>query len=114
MNSKVYVTQEANVDYSKAERFGEIVFLTSQDLVNIKGSLLNANLLRTLRRNLGKFEPSLDWIVISGSPYVSAAVFTILGRMGHTNLRLLRWGNREFDYSPVYLDFPARIEAEHE
>lgn len=114
MNSKVYVTQEANVDYSKAEKFGEVVFLTSQDLVNIKGSLHNENMLRMLRRKLGKFEPSMDWIAISGSPYVSAAVFTILGQMGHTKLRLLRWGNREFDYSPMYLDFPTRIEAEHE
>src|SRR5687767_13878844 len=79
---RVFVTQETNFDFTAAEQFGEVQFLTGQDLVNIKDSGHNERLLRELRRRLRRFDPKWDWLLIAGSPYISAATFLILRNLG--------------------------------
>jgi len=104
MASRVYVTQEANLNFTPAEKYGEVTFLTRDDLVNTKGSLHNEEVLASIAFKLKGYDPQQDWLVVAGSPYVSAAVFMILGRMGHRSIRILRWDNRDFVYVPMYLD----------
>lgn len=99
----VWVTQETDKDFSGAEAYGRVEFLTKDDFNNIKGSLKNEELVNRLRFLLRRFGPD-DWIVPAGSPYVSAAVFMILGQMGIKQLKILRWDNRDLMYRPMYLD----------
>lgn len=106
--SKVYVTQETDHSFLEAERFGEVVFLTRDDVNNTKGSLHNEALFRTIKVMLRDFDPETDYIAPAGSPYVTAATFLILGNMGFKNIKVLRWNNREFNYIPVHFDL-ARI-----
>jgi hypothetical protein len=106
---KVYVTQEVGVDYSKAETYGDIAFLTMEDFVNSHPSLLNEALARELRHNLRNFNPDDDWIVISGSPYVSAAVFMILGLTGIRKVKILRWDNRDLVYRPMVIEISRAV-----
>jgi hypothetical protein len=101
---KVYVTQETNHDFSQAEKFGTIEFLTASDLHNIRGSLHNERVLDEIRAKLNKFDPREDYIVIAGSPYVSAAVFIVLGLMGFRSVKMLRWSNRDRIYVMMYFD----------
>jgi hypothetical protein len=110
MNSKptVFVSQETQHDFAKAEEYGEITFLTHDDLNNVKGSLHNEALIRDIRHKLRGFDPVRDWLVIAGSPYVAAVVFMILGARGFRSLRLLRWDNRSFTYVPMMIDMGGK------
>lgn len=104
--SRVFVTQESDYDFSKAEAYGELVFLSHQDLNNIKGSLHNEDVLQRIRGKLIAFNPEQDWLVITGSPYVTAATFMILGAKRVRTVKVLRWDNRDFVYRPLYIELP--------
>lgn len=104
MTNKVYVTQETEHSFLEAERFGEVVFLTAEDLNNTKGSLHNENVFRYIKTGLRDFGPNNYYIVPVGSPYITAVVFLVLGLAGHTNIKVLRWSNRDFLYAPMYID----------
>ena len=108
--ARVYITQETEHSFLEAERFGEVVFLTKDDLNNTKGSLHNESVFRVIKAVLRDFNPEEDWVVPAGSPYITAAVFLILGNMGFKNLRVLRWDNRDFVYVPMYFDLQRAIQ----
>ena len=108
---RVYVTQEPHsknsfFDFRPAESFGDITFLTGDDLHNLRDSPHNEWLMRQLRRRLRKFNPEIDWILVAGSPYVSAAVFMILGSFGLREVKVLRWSNQDKLYTPLYMKLP--------
>jgi len=105
--AKIYVTSEMPFDFTGAERFGEIAFLTNSDLNNIRGSLHNEQLIRNLRYALRNFVEEQDYVLITGSPYVAAVVFMILGARGVKMLRLLRWSNRDRVYAPMHIELRA-------
>lgn len=100
----VWVTQEANHNFSVAEKFGEVRFLAREDLSNIKGSLHNEKLVSHITRNLAGFNHTMDYVVIAGSPYVAALVFLLLGNKGHKTINILRWDNRSFEYIPAAIE----------
>lgn len=103
MTSFVYVTQETEFDFRPAERFGAVKFLTASDVHNSKNSLHNSLLIKDMQRALRRYDPSKDFIVPVGSPYVQAIAFWVLGMMGHTSISILRWSNRDRLYIPVIL-----------
>lgn len=105
-DAKVYVTQETGFDFSPAERFGTVSFITADDVYNSKNSLHNMGLIRQVRRALRNYDPDTDFIVPVGSPYVQAVVFWVLGLMGHESISILRWSNRDHLYVPVALRNP--------
>jgi hypothetical protein len=104
MNAKAFVTHETEHSFIEAERFGEVVFVTHDDLNNTKNSLHNEAVFRAIKQTLKDFRPDVDFIVPAGSPYVTAAVFLILGNMGFKHIKVLRWNNREFTYIPMHFD----------
>lgn len=104
--AKVFVLQETEHDFAKAEAFGDVVFLSTarrDDFINIVNSDHNRNLMMHLRAGLRDYDEEADFLVITGSPYVTAAVFAILGRKGFRTLRFLRWDNRDMVYRPLEL-----------
>lgn len=106
---KVYVTQETGFNFTDAENFGTVEFITRDDLNNMKGSLHNERVVRDIRRKLRDFNLDEDFIVIAGSPYVSALVFTLLGMRGVRTLRILRWDNRDQVYIPMQIEIPTYV-----
>lgn len=102
--AKVFVTQEQSFDFSRAEQFGEIEFLTRDDLHNTKGSLHNEAVAAAIRHKLKKFDPEWDWLLPAGSPYITALVFLLVGSLGHRRLQVLRWSNQDRCYIPLHLD----------
>lgn len=100
----VFVTQETEHSFIEAERFGTVVFLTKDDLNNTKGSLHNEAVFRHMKVTLRDFNPDEDYIAPAGSPYITAAVFLILGNLGHKHIKILRWNNRDFKYLPMHFD----------
>lgn len=110
--AKVFVTQETRYDFTKAEEFGQVVFLSMNgrdDFNNVHPSDNNDRLVSHIKHLLREYDPEFDWVVITGSPYVSAVVFAVLGQMGVPRLRLLRWDNRDYRYLPLVVDLPRQL-----
>lgn len=108
MVKKVYVVQETGHDYTDANSFGEVIFLSMNgrdDFNNTQRGESNRRLVSHLRHGLQEFDQDSDYLICSGgSPYVSAAVFLILGRLGLNRIRLLRWDNRDLKYIPLMIE----------
>jgi hypothetical protein len=102
--AKIFVTQERDFDFSPAETFGELVFVTDQDFWNIDKSQHNARLIDNIADAFKDYDPVADYIIAAGSVIVMAATFLILGKRGHRKVRMLRWSNRDRCYEPVILD----------
>lgn len=104
--SRVFVTQEnTSLNYTTAEQFGDITFMSRDDYSPIKNSLSNEKLLAELQRHLKSFDIERDYIVVTGSPIVAAAVFLLLGRFGYAHrVNVLRWSNRDHTYQPITID----------
>lgn len=95
---RVWVTQESGHDYTSAEKYGDVKFVTANDFSNSINSLVNKQLLEQIRRAAREFVPG-DWIVIAGSPYVAASFIQEIGRIYAVgNLNFLRWDNRDYEY----------------
>jgi hypothetical protein len=110
---KVYVTQETNVDYVPAQRYGDIEFITRQgadEVADVYPSLHNEDIVRRVRRKLRRYDPVEDWIVVSGSPYVAAICFMALGARKVPYVQLLKWSNMNRVYVPVRIDMREREE----
>lgn len=68
MKSRVYVVQENNyVDYSDAERFGEVIFMTHSELRPMAGSLGNEQIVERIDFHLKDFCAE-DYLVLTGNP----------------------------------------------
>lgn len=113
MSSIVWVTQETENDFRDAERWGEVRFLTVKDLNNNKNSWHNDELTRSLRAQIQKFNPEEDWVVVAGSPYVSAATFMLIGMRGINRVQILRWDNRDRRYIPMYINLRVTKEIDN-
>src|SRR5688572_17034997 len=99
---RVFVTQEQQLNYTNAESFGEVVFLTREEVSPIPGSLTNTEIMAEMTRKLADFDFDCDFIAPSGSPVVSGMAFLILGSMADREGRqacrklcVLRWSNRD-------------------
>jgi len=108
--ARVFVTQEnQGIDYTPAEKFGEVVFLTRHEPSQMANSLRNADIKRELETKLRDFDPYSDFVCPSGSPAVVGLAFFILSRLPqfmsrqHQPLRILRWSNRDKTYGPINL-----------
>ncbi|TXG97768.1 MAG: hypothetical protein E6R08_06515 [Nevskiaceae bacterium] len=103
---RVFVTQEVRtgrIDYSPARAWGQIKFCTIMDFSPEEESQLNEVLVQDLRRVLADYDPQVDWVVMSGSPLVIAAIFMII-RERTASARVLRWSNRDHVYQEVTIN----------
>lgn len=93
----VFVVQEnPHLDYSDAERFGEVEFITNIEFSPIKGSLNNERVLTDIRHAMAKFDPHRDYLLMTGNPISIGYAFHLAIRhsyLGTTRvpLNLLRW-----------------------
>lgn len=101
---KVFVTQEMpQFNYTTAEEFGDIVFLTANDWSPVASSMHNETLLGNVKNQLKFYNNQEDFIVMTGSPIIIAVAFMVLSR--HTNrVQVLKWSNRDLMYSKVTIE----------
>jgi hypothetical protein len=107
---RVFVTQESDqLNYSHAEHFGEICFLTRRELSPVPSSLVNAEVISEMETKLAAFDFDNDYLAPSGSPAVCGLAFFMLARSlacserQPKHLRILRWSNRDRVYQPITL-----------
>lgn len=101
--SRVFVTSESpKLDYSPAESWGELTFVTHKDFTPMGAmSPYNADLTREIKRVVKTFDSETDFVVISGSPLVTAVFFMALAERGVKRVNVLRWSNRDTQYHPT-------------
>lgn len=101
---RVYVSQENNYSYKSAEQYGELIFVAKGDFRPLPNSLFNRALMAEIKSVIAEFDSDLDWLVLTGSPYVAAIIFLILGNRGVKKINILRWDNRKYEYEPMTLN----------
>ena len=101
---RVYVMQEVpNRDFTKAAKFGKIVFLTAREPTQYGESPLNADIMQEVATGLLPYRAGVDFVIPSGSPIVMAMCMMIIGRAGN-KIKMLQWHNRERVYNEFVLD----------
>jgi len=103
----VYVTQEQpGHNYSQAEDYGDVVFLTQHDVPTVRTSLTSQSVIESLARRMKGYRPGIDYILPAGSPLNIAAVFILAGRFGGSQHNILKWESRIGRYNAVQLEVP--------
>lgn len=111
---KVFITQyNPKFSYEKAEPFGEVVFLTEDDLATEPcppGH--NKKIIRGIAKKLAFYNPGHDYVLLSGSPAINVLVGILLD--ADVEHLILRWDNRNNEYRVSSLNFnPEEIDNEH-
>ena len=96
--TKVYIVNSANHDYSKAEQYGELVYVTRGKLPIFKTSTVRA----MLEKGLVKFTKD-DYLLISGPAIVSVMAATILYNKFDT-VKFLVFDAKQQDYVVRHLN----------
>ena len=90
--AKVYVVNNTNHDYSKAEQYGELVYVTKGKLPIFKTNTVRA----MLEKGLVKFTKD-DYLLISGPAIVNIMAATILYNKFDT-VKFLVFDTKQQDY----------------
>jgi hypothetical protein len=96
----VWVIQEGNNDYSSAEQFGEVRFITKGDLRVMDGQQ-NSGVMADIRRFLSDYLQGVDYIIPVGNPMITVLVAMAIGSGDH---RFLKWDGRKVAYLPYTLN----------
>ena len=103
---RVYVVQESNhLDYSDAERYGDVHFVTSTEYSNVDSAPRNEKVLKDLRSVFwDKFNPEHDYILMTGNPITLGYAFhlaLVSARRKSCPLRILRWDGQNGRYFQI-------------
>lgn len=96
--AKVFVVNNANHDYSKAEQYGELVYITKGKLPIFKTNTVKA----MLEKGLVKFSKD-DYLLISGPAIVNVMAATILYNKFDT-VKFLVFDAKQQDYVVRHLN----------
>lgn len=99
--SVVWVVQDNGNDYSRAELYGEVRFITKSDLSPLTGTKTNSFVFSDIRKFKSLYVAGTDFIVLVGNPMVVASVVMAVGSGIH---RMLKWDGRMGDYIMYTLD----------
>ena len=103
--AKVFVVQEnPRINYSDALRYGELIFLTAHEYSPVSSSLLNKELLSSIRGGLASFDHENDYILLAGNLITCGYVFHLVMAdcpMDHPKANFLQWNKQSHTYSVV-------------
>ena len=102
MSRKVWVIQEGRNDYSMAEEYGEVNFITDDDFSPMKTSAQNDRVKSDMRKFRSDYIPGIDFIIPTGNPIVSAIAVMSLSK--DRNHNFLKWDGRRACYIPFTLN----------
>jgi len=107
--SKVYVTQENHrLNYSDAERYGEVVFITNFEYSPNVNSKRNMSIQNDICDTLVHYNSEEDFFLLSGDPIIMVlAFYHIATKDGNASnrIRLLKWDNQDRSYNQIILTF---------
>lgn len=105
---RVYVVQEQNrLDYSDAERFGEVHFLTRLEYNGLRNSIRNKQVVSDIKVGLAEFDPTIDYLLMTGSPVSMGYAFWLAmleaARAGY-RLNILQWDRESSQYKHIVFE----------
>lgn len=98
---RVWIVQDTNNDYSSAEDFGEVRFITKTDYTSIMDSSANRAVAFDIKKFKSEYLPGVDYIAPGGNPMTTALVVMSLISCPH---RFLKWDGRKGAYIPHILN----------
>lgn len=111
MSAKVYVVQEnPNLNYTPAERYGEVHFVTASEFSPSKNSIRNVQIISDIDAVVEKFDADSDFLLMSGNPITMGYMLhAVLAKKGYVQVL---WYNRN-DQSYVVVPFcPALLKQQ--
>ena len=98
---KVYIVQEnPRLNYVDAERFGEVVFMTSREFSPLKNSLVNAEIISDIQIFMNEFDPDNDYLLLTGGPVLLGYAFHLaILKKGY--ITVLQWDGMKQAYLPI-------------
>lgn len=97
---KVWVVQEnPRMDYSPAEAFGEIRFMTADEFRPMAASLKNEDIKADVERGAAEFVAETDWLVLTGNPIMIGYAFHLVHKE-NSRVRFLQWDRIRGEYRP--------------
>lgn len=103
-NPNVYVIQEQmQFDYSPAEEYGEVVFLTAMEFSNNKNSIRNVHIKEDMVKTLKNYEAGVDYLVLTGNPIMMCMGFYYACKHGNNHL-VLKWDNQKLGYKVINIE----------
>lgn len=102
--SRVFVVHEnLSMNFSDAERFGEVSFVTNREWNPRRGSLSNGETFRQIRVALQTFDLERDFVILNGPPVLIGFAFHVLMDRaaicgGAAGIRVLSWDKRSNKY----------------
>ena len=100
----IFVLQENNYDFTPAEKFGEVRFITRANLRSIPTSQQNAIVENDIDSFFVDYEAGHDFIITTGDPMMTYKLAYMLGKSdeqtGCTSdvHQLLKWDGRRGEY----------------
>lgn len=97
----VFVVQEnPNLNYTPAEKFGEVIFLTAAEFSPSKNSLRNVGIVKSIHDKLAEFDPDRDFLLLSGNPLMMCYAYGVaIAIKGY--VRVLWYSRNDRDYIEV-------------
>lgn len=105
----VWVIQEGQNDYSSAEEYGTVRFVTKAELTKFKDSQQNNEVDLDVRRFLSEYIAGVDYIIPSGNPMIVILTALLLPRGNHN---FLKWDGRRAVYIPFNLTSTRGLKSE--
>lgn len=100
----VWIAQEQRqFDYSPAEKFGEVKFMSMHEYSKLSSGGRNDQLLAELRKAAAEFNPDTDYLVLTGSPTLMGVVAHMVLSQ-HPTIRTLVWNNQTREYRPLLIE----------
>lgn len=96
--AKVFVSQDNEKDYSAAEEFGDVVFLSNREIVPYSGSASNMAVVHGIESTITKdYVPGVDYLLPAGGMFAIAHLFhAAYAKPGKH--QILKWDNRAQRY----------------
>lgn len=101
--SKVYIIQEmTRMNYLPAASFGQIDHLTRLEFKPLQNSNQSEYVLDEVSAKLSNFDPSSDYIIMTGGPVlIGLVIHALLDKHGY--VKVLHWDRQELKYMPFTL-----------
>lgn len=101
--NKVWVVQEnPRMDYSPAEQFGQVHFMTADEFRPMATSLKNEHVIADLERGVSQLDED-DWLILTGNPIAMGYTFH-LAIQKNGRVKCLQWDRMRGEYRPFIFE----------
>lgn len=94
MTSKVYIINDMNHNFDKAEKHGDLAFVTKGKVPIFKTAVVK----EMLKKGLTDFDPANDFLLVSGPAILCMLATLLLADNGVTSIKTLVFDAKEQDY----------------